>query len=149
MVLLCGLALAILVAILEFCWNSKKNAQSDRVSRTTREFPSLLIISRANEYMRGCICIYRTREAVCAYYIYTSRVWYTRKCYTHNLANNTKLYNYLYVYNNLYLYNVVNIHAYHHDVESYSRIYNTCESTTRVCCCVCRMIEFSSNIYYI
>uniref|UniRef100_A0ABD2XB30 Glutamate receptor ionotropic, kainate 2 n=1 Tax=Trichogramma kaykai TaxID=54128 RepID=A0ABD2XB30_9HYME len=29
-VLLCGLALAILVAILEFCWNSKKNAQSDR-----------------------------------------------------------------------------------------------------------------------
>lgn len=31
-VLLCGLALAILVAILEFCWNSKKNAQTDRVS---------------------------------------------------------------------------------------------------------------------
>ncbi|XP_014475528.1 PREDICTED: glutamate receptor ionotropic, kainate 2-like [Dinoponera quadriceps] len=29
-VLLCGLVLAILVAILEFCWNSKKNAQSDR-----------------------------------------------------------------------------------------------------------------------
>ncbi|XP_057338876.1 glutamate receptor ionotropic, kainate 2-like isoform X7 [Microplitis mediator] len=29
-VLLCGLALAILVAILEFCWNSKKNTQSDR-----------------------------------------------------------------------------------------------------------------------
>ncbi|KAK2582725.1 hypothetical protein KPH14_004995 [Odynerus spinipes] len=29
-VLLCGLALAILVAILEFCWNSKKNAQSER-----------------------------------------------------------------------------------------------------------------------
>ncbi|XP_046435826.1 glutamate receptor ionotropic, kainate 2 isoform X6 [Neodiprion pinetum] len=29
-VLLCGLALAILVAILEFCWNSKKHAQSDR-----------------------------------------------------------------------------------------------------------------------
>lgn len=32
MVLLCGLALAILVAILEFCWNSKKNAQTDRQS---------------------------------------------------------------------------------------------------------------------
>ncbi|KAF7991161.1 hypothetical protein HCN44_002723 [Aphidius gifuensis] len=32
-VLLCGLAFAILVAILEFCWNSKKNVQSDRVSR--------------------------------------------------------------------------------------------------------------------
>jgi glutamate receptor, ionotropic, invertebrate len=31
-VLLCGLAFAILVAILEFCWNSKKNAQSDRQS---------------------------------------------------------------------------------------------------------------------
>ncbi|EFN89307.1 Glutamate receptor, ionotropic kainate 2 [Harpegnathos saltator] len=31
-VLLCGLVLAILVAILEFCWNSKKNTQSDRVS---------------------------------------------------------------------------------------------------------------------
>lgn len=30
--LLCGLALAILVAILEFCWNSKKNAQTDRQS---------------------------------------------------------------------------------------------------------------------
>ncbi|XP_076379484.1 glutamate receptor ionotropic, kainate 2 isoform X6 [Megalopta genalis] len=29
-VLLCGLALAILVAILEFCWNSKKNVQSER-----------------------------------------------------------------------------------------------------------------------
>ncbi|XP_050478226.1 glutamate receptor ionotropic, kainate 2 isoform X7 [Bombus huntii] len=29
-VLVCGLALAILVAVLEFCWNSKKNAQSDR-----------------------------------------------------------------------------------------------------------------------
>ncbi|XP_043271964.1 glutamate receptor ionotropic, kainate 2 isoform X6 [Venturia canescens] len=29
-VLLCGLALAIVVAILEFCWNSKKNAQSSR-----------------------------------------------------------------------------------------------------------------------
>ncbi|XP_034174059.1 glutamate receptor ionotropic, kainate 2 [Osmia lignaria lignaria] len=29
-VLLCGLALAILVAILEFCWNSKRNTQSDR-----------------------------------------------------------------------------------------------------------------------
>ncbi|XP_049818479.1 glutamate receptor ionotropic, kainate 1 [Aethina tumida] len=31
-VLLCGLALAIMVAILEFCWNSKKNAQTDRQS---------------------------------------------------------------------------------------------------------------------
>ncbi|XP_066156861.1 glutamate receptor ionotropic, kainate 2 isoform X2 [Euwallacea fornicatus] len=31
-VLLCGLALAIIVAILEFCWNSKKNAQTDRQS---------------------------------------------------------------------------------------------------------------------
>lgn len=31
-VLICGLALAILVAILEFCWNSKKNAQADRQS---------------------------------------------------------------------------------------------------------------------
>ncbi|XP_046392461.1 glutamate receptor ionotropic, kainate 2 isoform X4 [Ischnura elegans] len=29
-VLLCGLALAIVVAILEFCWNSRKNAQTDR-----------------------------------------------------------------------------------------------------------------------
>ena len=28
-VLLCGLSLAIIVAILEFCWNSRKNAQSD------------------------------------------------------------------------------------------------------------------------
>lgn len=31
-VLLCGLALAIIVAILEFCWNSKKNASTDRQS---------------------------------------------------------------------------------------------------------------------
>ncbi|XP_077294860.1 glutamate receptor ionotropic, kainate 2 [Arctopsyche grandis] len=31
-VLLCGLALAILVAILEFCWNSKKNAAQGRQS---------------------------------------------------------------------------------------------------------------------
>ena len=29
-VLLCGLALAIMVAILEFCWNSRKNAMNDR-----------------------------------------------------------------------------------------------------------------------
>ena len=28
-VLLCGLSLAIIVAVLEFCWNSRKNAQSD------------------------------------------------------------------------------------------------------------------------
>ncbi|GLG95609.1 Glutamate receptor 1 [Gryllus bimaculatus] len=33
-VLLCGLALAILVAILEFCWNSKKNAQTDKAHPT-------------------------------------------------------------------------------------------------------------------
>ncbi|CAG0900832.1 unnamed protein product, partial [Cyprideis torosa] len=31
-VLLCGLAFAVLIAILEFCWNSKKNAQTDRQS---------------------------------------------------------------------------------------------------------------------
>lgn len=31
-VLLCGLALAVVVAILEFCWNSKKNAQTERQS---------------------------------------------------------------------------------------------------------------------
>ena len=31
-VLLCGLSLAIVVAMLEFCWNSRKNAQTDRVS---------------------------------------------------------------------------------------------------------------------
>ena len=31
MVLLCGLALAIMVAILEFCWNSRKNAMNDRL----------------------------------------------------------------------------------------------------------------------
>ena len=31
-VLLCGLALAIIVAVLEFCWNSKKNSQIDHQS---------------------------------------------------------------------------------------------------------------------
>ncbi|XP_059097759.1 glutamate receptor ionotropic, kainate 2-like [Tigriopus californicus] len=31
-VLLCGLSLAIVVAVLEFCWNSRKNAQSDHQS---------------------------------------------------------------------------------------------------------------------
>ncbi|XP_050735259.1 glutamate receptor ionotropic, kainate 2-like isoform X6 [Eriocheir sinensis] len=31
-VLLCGLAFAVLIAILEFCWNAKKNAQNDRQS---------------------------------------------------------------------------------------------------------------------
>jgi hypothetical protein len=30
--LLCGLALAIMVAILEFCWNTKKNASQGRQS---------------------------------------------------------------------------------------------------------------------
>ena len=33
-VLLSGLAIAIVVAILEFCWNSRKNAQTDRVSNS-------------------------------------------------------------------------------------------------------------------
>lgn len=36
-VLICGLALAIVVAILEFCWNSKKNAQNDRQSSLCSE----------------------------------------------------------------------------------------------------------------
>lgn len=36
-VLLCGLALAIVVAILEFCWNSRKNAQTDRWSDEDEE----------------------------------------------------------------------------------------------------------------
>ncbi|XP_064081833.1 glutamate receptor ionotropic, kainate 2-like isoform X1 [Macrobrachium nipponense] len=36
-VLLCGLALAIVVAILEFCWNSRKNAQTDRYSDDENE----------------------------------------------------------------------------------------------------------------
>ena len=31
-VLLCGLAVAIIVAILEFCWNSRKNSQIDHQS---------------------------------------------------------------------------------------------------------------------
>ncbi|XP_013792143.1 glutamate receptor ionotropic, kainate 2-like, partial [Limulus polyphemus] len=31
-VLLCGLAIAIMTSILEFCWNSKRNAQTDRQS---------------------------------------------------------------------------------------------------------------------
>ena len=31
-VLLCGLALAIIVAVLEFCWNSRKNSQIDHQS---------------------------------------------------------------------------------------------------------------------
>ncbi|KAK8743063.1 hypothetical protein OTU49_001508, partial [Cherax quadricarinatus] len=31
-VLLCGLAFAVLIAILEFCWNAKRNAQMDRQS---------------------------------------------------------------------------------------------------------------------
>lgn len=42
-VLVCGLALAILVAVLEFCWNSKKNAQSDRVSERSIEIIALAI----------------------------------------------------------------------------------------------------------
>ena len=33
-VLLCGLSLAIIVAVLEFCWNSRKNAQSDHQVRS-------------------------------------------------------------------------------------------------------------------
>lgn len=32
-VLLCGLAMAIVVAILEFCWNSKRNAQQEKVRK--------------------------------------------------------------------------------------------------------------------
>lgn len=32
MVLLCGLALAVIVAIFEFCWNSRRNADFNTVS---------------------------------------------------------------------------------------------------------------------
>lgn len=39
-VLLCGLALAVIVAFLEFCWNSKKNARMDQV----RYFVLIIII---------------------------------------------------------------------------------------------------------
>jgi hypothetical protein len=31
-VLMAGLALAVLVAVIEFCWRSRKNAREDRVS---------------------------------------------------------------------------------------------------------------------
>ncbi|XP_046392460.1 glutamate receptor ionotropic, kainate 2 isoform X3 [Ischnura elegans] len=52
-VLLCGLALAIVVAILEFCWNSRKNAQTDRQSAQTklhRPRPSVPGSSANDEY---------------------------------------------------------------------------------------------------
>jgi len=56
-VLLCGLALAIIVAVLEFCWNSRKNAQTDRVTNTLiSAFPSaklkpLLLLKK---YLKNC-----------------------------------------------------------------------------------------------
>ena len=37
-VLMCGLAVAVLTAIGEFCWNSKKSAQSARVGRQMNLF---------------------------------------------------------------------------------------------------------------
>ena len=40
-VLLCGLSLAIIVAVLEFCWNSRKNAQSDHQVSSTDYEPDL------------------------------------------------------------------------------------------------------------
>lgn len=35
MVLLCGLAFAVLIAIFEFCYNSRRNAPAERVSAST------------------------------------------------------------------------------------------------------------------
>ncbi|XP_055939861.1 glutamate receptor ionotropic, kainate 2-like isoform X2 [Argiope bruennichi] len=40
-VLMCGLAVAVLTAIAEFCWNSKKSAQSARVEVQRRTLPQL------------------------------------------------------------------------------------------------------------
>nr|QPZ88968.1 ionotropic receptor 4 [Diaphorina citri] len=60
-VLLCGLALAILVAILEFCWNSKKNAQTDRQSLCSEMAEELRFAIRCHgsrqrpALKRGCV----------------------------------------------------------------------------------------------
>lgn len=44
-VLLCGLAMAIVVAILEFCWNSKRNAQQEKVQPMSSHNNNLSSIS--------------------------------------------------------------------------------------------------------
>lgn len=54
--LLCGLALAILVAILEFCWNSKKNAQTDRQSLCSEMAEELRFAMRSE--LRLCFLNY-------------------------------------------------------------------------------------------
>ncbi|XP_040577875.1 glutamate receptor ionotropic, kainate 2 isoform X3 [Lepeophtheirus salmonis] len=51
-VLLCGLTIAIIVAILEFCWNSRKNALSDRQS----------LCSEMTEELRFAIRCYGSRQ---------------------------------------------------------------------------------------
>ena len=45
-VLLCGLAMAIVVAILEFCWNSKRNAQQEKVTNNCRSMNQYLFHQR-------------------------------------------------------------------------------------------------------
>lgn len=43
-VLLCGLAFAVIIAIFEFCYNSKKNALAEKVRK-------LLVIANCNMYL--------------------------------------------------------------------------------------------------
>ena len=52
-VLLCGLALAIMVAILEFCWNSRKNAMNDRSGGCW-------------SLVTKCYCVHCFRQSLCS-----------------------------------------------------------------------------------
>ncbi|ROT68013.1 hypothetical protein C7M84_013868, partial [Penaeus vannamei] len=58
-VLLCGLAFAVLIAILEFCWNAKRNAQIDRdcsMHLGERQFKQSLCSEMAEELCFAMRC---------------------------------------------------------------------------------------------
>ena len=55
-VLLCGLAMAIVVAILEFCWNSKRNAQQEKVPIINSILKNIIGNNLMNSMMQQSLC---------------------------------------------------------------------------------------------
>jgi len=55
-VLLCGLAFAVLIAIFEFCYNSRRNAPAERVSTSIPQFKAET--NRQHVYRMHVYCIH-------------------------------------------------------------------------------------------
>jgi len=54
-VLLCGLAFAVLIAIFEFCYNSRRNAPAERVSASTPETNAEIHFNKSSAHSRCTI----------------------------------------------------------------------------------------------